>query len=336
LRSLNQRPRLAVVLSVLIAGGTAVAIAISDGPGFIFDRISDMDPEWLLAALGAEFVAYIGYVLAYRATMYPRGRARGSLALTVRLVVAGFGPFVPMGGFAFDRQVLAALHRSRREARRRVLALGVVEYLLLAPAAFACALILLLQRHGASLALTLPWIIGVPVGLGLAWWATEPRRIEAHSRAQARVRRWLAEILHGAAILRQIVLAPRERPGALLGMGVYWAAEIACLAFSLRCFQVTLSVPALVIAYATGYAASRRSLPLGGAGITEALLTVSLIAVHVPSARALLAVVAYRLLNFFAPVPAGLLAHSSLSEMVEDGARSGAGQARGARATGDG
>ncbi len=37
--------------------------------------------------------------------------------LTVRLVVAGFGPFVPMGGFAFDRVALRAVHAEPRDAR---------------------------------------------------------------------------------------------------------------------------------------------------------------------------------------------------------------------------
>jgi len=112
-------------------------------------------------------------------------------------------------------------------------------------------------------------------------------------------------------------LRPLERPGAVLGMAIYWAAEIACLGFALRCFEVEISIPALVVAYATGYAASRRSLPLGGAGITEALLTVSLIAVHVPAAHALFAVIAYRLINFLAPMLPGLLAHSSLESLLD-------------------
>ncbi len=76
-------------------------------------------------------------------------------------------------------------------------------------------------------------------------------------------------------------------------------------------------MPALVVAYATGYAASRRSLPLGGAGVTEALLTVSLIAVHVHAAQALFAVLAYRLINFLAPMLPALLAHSSLTELLD-------------------
>ena len=101
-------------------------------------------------------------------------------------------------------------------------------------------------------------------------------------------------------------------------MAIYWAAEIACLAFALRCFGVELTVPALVVRYATGYAASRRSLPLGGAGITEALLTVSLITVHVDAPKALLSVVGLPLVNFLAPTLPSLLAHSSVAPMLEE------------------
>jgi len=317
MKTLTRRPRIVLLLSALIAGGTVVAIAASDSPRALWRAFEQMQPAWLLAALGLELLSYAGYVLAYRATVLTTGQPRLSLLLTIRLVVAGFGPFVALGGFSFDRHALSAVHRSRREARRQVLALGVVEYLLLAPAACVCALILLFDSHGASLALTLPWAFAVPPGFALAWWATQPRILHRFQRSHGRVRRWIGELLGGAQILRRVVLRPLEHPLALLGMGVYWAAEIACLAFALRCFGVVLSVPALVVAYATGYAASRRSLPLGGAGITEALLTISLIAVHVHAPQALLSVVAYRLVNFLAPVIPGLLAHSSLEPMMQ-------------------
>jgi len=104
-------------------------------------------------------------------------------------------------------------------------------------------------------------------------------------------------------------------------MGVYWAAEIACLGFSLRCFGVELSVPALVVAHATGYAASRRSLPLGGAGVTEAMLTLALVWVHVPAPSALAGVAAYRLVNFLAASLPALPAHASVRDMVTRPAR---------------
>jgi uncharacterized membrane protein YbhN (UPF0104 family) len=260
----------------------------------------------------------VGYVLAYRSMVLDGREQRLSLMLVIRLVVAGFGPFVPLGGFSFDRQALRSVHSSRREARRQVLALGVIEYALLAPAAAVCALILLLESGRASLVLTLPWVFAVPPGFALAWWATQPRIVKRFQHADGKLRRWIGELLTAASVLREVVKRPLERPGALTGMAIYWAAEIACLACALRCFGVELTVPALVVAYATGYAASRRSLPLGGAGITEALLTLALITVHVHAPQALLSVVAYRVENFLVPTLPSLLAHSSVSSMLED------------------
>jgi uncharacterized membrane protein YbhN (UPF0104 family) len=322
---LFKRRRVAIAVSSLIAAGTAAAIAASDRPRALWHALTQIQPQWLAAAFAVEFVAYVGYVLAYRETVRPSPRRQLSLGLTVRLVVAGFGPFVPLGGFSFDRRALSAVHRTTRETRRQVLALGVIEYLLLAPAASVCALILLVEGHRASPALTLPWVFGVPVGFAIAWWATQEHVIASLERSHGRVRTGLAEVLHGAEVLRRVVLRPLERPLAVVGMGIYWGAEIACLGLALLCFGVEIGVPQLIVAYATGYAASRRSLPLGGAGITEALLTLSLIAVHVHSAVALVAVVAYRVVNFLAPIPPGLLAHSSLTEMLDGSADSGAG-----------
>jgi uncharacterized membrane protein YbhN (UPF0104 family) len=317
MKALNRRPRVAVFLSVLIAGGTVVGIAASDSPRALWHTFERIEPIWLLAAFGFELLAYVGYVLAYRATVLDTDKQRLSLMLAIRLVVAGFGPFVPLGGFSFDREALRAVHTSRRGARRQVLALGVIEYGLLAPAACVCALVMLLESDRASLVLTLPWVFAVPPGFALAWWATQPKVLRYFQRSKGPIRRWIGELLAGVEVLRTVVTRPLERPLALVGMAIYWGAEIACLGFALRCFGVELTVPALVVAYATGYAASRRSLPLGGAGVTEALLTLSLIAVHVHAAHALLSVVAYRIVNFLVPMLPGLVAHSSLAPMIE-------------------
>ncbi len=309
-----------MLASVLIAAGTVVAIAASDRPRALWHALAQIRPLWLLAALAAELAAYVGYVVAYRSTIRTPGRPRLAVVLTVRLVVAGFGPFVPLGGFSFDRLALRAVHRSARSARVQVIALGVIEYLLLAPVACVCALILLLRASPAAPAspvLTLPWILAVPPGFLLGWWATRPRILEYFGRSQSRISRWIGDLLAGVQVMRSVVLRPLERGWALLGMAIYWAAEIACLGFALHCFGVEISPPALVVAYATGYAASRRSLPLGGAGITEALLTVSLVAVGVHAAPALFSVIAYRLVNFLAPMLPGLLAHSSLATLLD-------------------
>lgn len=308
------RPTSALVLSGLIAAGTVVAIASTDSVDSILDAIGRFDAPWLGWSVLAELVAYAGYVAAYRSRAHAPDQPSLSLVMSIRLVVAGFGPFQALGGFALDRKVREAVGADEREARVAVLGLGVIEYALLAPAAWVCALILFFGGgHRAVPALTLPWIIAVPVGLALALWVSrESARQRLKARRRGRFVRAWAEVLDALLALRRLAAHPQRYPGALLGMAVYWAAEIACLGFALRCFGVELSVPALVIAHATGYAASRRSLPLGGAGITEALMTVALIWVHVPAATALVSVALYRAINFAAPALPALAAHAQL------------------------
>jgi len=118
---LNRRPRVALLLSVLIAGGTVAAIAASDRPAALWHTLEQIHPLWLLGALAAELLAYVGYVIAYRAMIVSPQDPPLSLLLTIRLVVAGFGPFAAMGGFAFDRRALRAVHQSARRASEQVL-----------------------------------------------------------------------------------------------------------------------------------------------------------------------------------------------------------------------
>src|SRR2546423_1645248 len=62
------------------------------------------------------------------------------------------------------------------------------------------------------------------------------------------------------------------------------------------------SVAPLLIGYATGYALTRRTLPLAGAGAVEALLPFALLWTGTPLAAAVTAVLAYRIVNFWLPI----------------------------------
>src|SRR5438128_2415136 len=87
----------------------------------------------------------------------------------------------------------------------------------------------------------------------------------------------LANALDGVAETMRLWRRPQYGLLAFLGMAVYWAADIfvlwACIAvFSGR----QPGVAAIIIGYATGYALTRRALPLAGAGAVEALLPFAL------------------------------------------------------------
>ena len=321
------RARLSLALAWTVAVGTVAAIAISDGVPSILHALGHLQPEMIALAFGMQLVAYAGYIAAYRSSAHAPGRPLVPLRTTIALVVAGFGPSTLRGGFSLDRRALCAVHRDARAARVHVLSLGIVEYFLLAPAAWVCALILLIGGH-ASLALTLPWVVAVPPGLLLALWVSQPLRTERWSTGRGWARELRTDVLSGLGVLRRIGSAPRAHAGAIVGMALYWGAEIACLGVSLLAFGVELSAPALVVAHATGYAASRRSLPLGGAGITEALMTLALIWVGVAAPTALVSVALYRALNLVAPSLPALLAQGSIRHLLERGAALGETDAR--------
>ena len=73
-----------------------------------------------------------------------------------------------------------------------------------------------------------------------------------------------------------------------------------------------ISIPRLVLGYASGYVLTRRALPFAGTIIIEAMMAVSLLWVGVPLAAAATAVLAYRLSDFTFTLGGALLASSAL------------------------
>src|SRR6202007_3289260 len=63
----------------------------------------------------------------------------------LRTVLAGFGPFSIGGGFRVDFQALRVLDRDEHVARVQVLAMGALEWAVLAPSACVASIVLLAQ-----------------------------------------------------------------------------------------------------------------------------------------------------------------------------------------------
>ena len=99
-------------------------------------------------------------------------------------------------------------------------------------------------------------------------------------------------------------------------MGCYWLGDVFCLWATLYVFSAhTPPVAALLVGYATGYALTRRALPLGGAGIVEALLPFASGWVTIARLPALLAVVAYRIIDLWLPLLPALAGLPSLRRL---------------------
>jgi uncharacterized membrane protein YbhN (UPF0104 family) len=309
-------------LVVVLAGaGTAIVVsfllASSAGWARVDRAVSVRHVStwfWLTVCLLAKVVAYVGYVLTIRDIARVDDGPEMDMSVSAKTVVAGFGVFAATrgsGGFGVDYWALRREGASRRDAAGRVLALGFLECATLSVVALIASAALYARLDGhAGDSVTLPPLLVIPA-FALALWATSPKRARRLSRPRAEhgwLRRTIANSVAGARKTRKLMLRPREHGLGVLGMTIYWAGDIACLRAALQLVaggHITIS--ALILAYSGGYVLSRRSLPAGGAGVVEIALTLALVGMGVAFAPALIAVLVYRLFNFWLPIVPALV-----------------------------
>lgn len=307
---------LLVAVAAALAAAALIGLAWSVGFGAVLHRLIHPHWFWLWVAVAGEAVAYVGYTAAYREVATAEDGAELRVPLAAALVSTGFGVFVHSGGFALDRIALERAGLSAREARRRVMGLGALEYAVLAPATFVAAIVVVLVHPRVSTGLTLPWIIGVPAGTVLALAALHWR--DPLTRLPL-VGERLGHTLHALQLVLRLVTSPRQYALGVVGAVAYWCGDIFCLWAALHAFSAhTPPVAQLIVGYSTGYALTRRALPLGGAGVVESLLPFALGWVGIALAPALLAVFVYRLINLWLPIIPALGGIPALRRLEED------------------
>ena len=299
------RREFAVSLAIAATLATAALVGVAWAAGFgeVATRLAHPHWVWFAVAFGGTVASLVGYTIAYREL----ARADEGPTMQVHhagaLVATGFGLFIPRGGFALDQEALLDAGVPPREAALRVRRLGLLEYAILAPAAFAAALFLLVDGIRDHAGIQLSWIVGVPLGTVVT---LALMRHRSWMRGGGPVRRAISRFLEALVRLGHLFVPPSTSGlGAAAGMSLYWAGDISALWACLNAFSGRPSVSALIVGYATGYALSRRTLPFAGAGAVEALLPFALTWVGVPLARAVLSVFAYRIFNLWLPLIPG-------------------------------
>jgi uncharacterized membrane protein YbhN (UPF0104 family) len=348
----RRRALLSLAAALALAGGAWLLIGLAAGAEEIDRALADADPRWLPVCLVAELVSYLGYVLGYRQTARVAGGPDLPLRVAAPVIVLGMGGTAVAstpGGLAVDYWALHEAGASRADAVRRVLALNTAKWLALGVPTAVAALVVAAGVVPGPRATAYGWIAAVTVGFALAAWVSDPRRAarfeqcsyagaatSSPGRISRFARRALADAIGGVVYVRRLVTAPRENLGAFVGLPLYWFGDMACLYAALHAFGVDPELVRLVLAYATGYAATGLPLPLGGSGGVEAAMTYSLHAAGVALAPALLAVATYRLFEFWLPLLPASVAVSAVRRIQSDlvRVRPCAVQATGVRTTG--
>lgn len=92
----------------------------------------------------------------------------------------------------------------------------------------------------------------------------------------------------------------------------YWFFDMLCLYVTFLAFDYRVGVMHLVLAYVVAYAVGTLAPTPGGLGAVEGLLIALFAGFGVPSAIAVAVVLVYRLINFWLPIPPGLISYAAV------------------------
>lgn len=317
---LEDKPLVVIIAAATATVGVLFVLASSAGWAHV-TRVTEARHAWawLGVCLAGEIIAYGGYVLTVRDMARVLDGADIGLAASLQTVVGGFGVFAATrssGGFAVDYWAFRKAGAAKRDAAARAVGLGLLEYIVLSFFALLASLALFLRVDGrAGNSTTLPSLLILP-SLGLGLYLTSPKRARRLSRPTGGfLRRQFAGLVAGGVVVRRLLLSPREHGAGVLGNVAYWAGDMLCLWAALQILHVHVSVAALILGYAGGYVLTRRALPAGGAGLVEASLTLALFWMGLPFTRTLIAVVVYRLFNFWLPIIPALALMPALKQL---------------------
>ena len=323
----DRRKALITAGAAALLGIAAVAL-IGKAAGYhdILEAVRKADKAWFPVCLLGELIAYGAYIVAYRDLARVHDGPRFDYWTATRIVGVGFGAYVigaSAGGLAVDYWALTRAGEGPHAAARRVLGLNTLEWATLGVFAWVAALALLLGAgRGAPLAMTVAWLVVIPLCFVGGLYATSPKRVdrldslpsgeepEERGRGPRRWGRWLwpklkkgfADAIGGVAFVRDVLSHPQRHPAAAFGFGLYWIGDILCLYAAVRAFGAHIGPAAIVLGYVTGYVVTSAPLPAGAAGASEATTSFTLHLVGVPLSAAILAVFVYRVFTFWLPI----------------------------------
>jgi len=304
-----------------LAGLLLAARAVTGSRAELFAGIRSLRQvswTWLGAAVVAEASAFTALAFAQRRMLRAGGISVGLSAL-VRLSVASqaMGSVLPAGYLVSDVVVLRVL------SRRGVSQLLTLWMLAVSGLLYIATLLLIglvgaqlappVKNHthlraGAAIALGVVVTVFV-IGMAVARFREHPWTI--HELAARMPGGRLKKVI-GGDVLANVSLGRRGWGAAFAWTLLWWAADIICLAVALLAVGGALQWRALLIAYAAGQLAGMLPITPGGLGVTEGSMAVTLAAYGGGMATAVAAVLLYRLITYWAVLPAGGVCYLSL------------------------
>lgn len=322
--------RLLVLLVLTLSAIAGLYLLAGSVEGFSHElkRLRNGDPAWLAAGCALELLSLLGYALLFWSVVardLPHVGFKASLQIplagiaALRLLATGGA-----GGFAVTAWALRQAGLSRRAVGTRMVAVLVVQYAvyLLAVALVGYGLWAGAFAGGGTFALTLlPALCAT--GAIAAVVAFSLLAAPTGELPAARLRRYVTELhlwVHGGtrAALQALGVggSGRSRLFAPVGAVAYWGFDLSVLYAGFRAFGGHPTVAVVVMVYFLGTLGSLLPLPGGIGGVEGGMIGVA-IGFGLSPARAILAVIVYRLISFWLPTVPGVVGYFGLRRTVQ-------------------
>jgi uncharacterized membrane protein YbhN (UPF0104 family) len=298
----NRRRSRARVLGTVVLSVASVGVLVWVAPpAQVLASIGDMNPVWLLVAVGFEIGSCLSYVVVFR-RFFPE--PTGSVSRQVAWIAMGAGAVLPGGNFSSAATAGWLLRDHGIGARRLVERCG----------ALLCFLTLFgFSVNGIAGALLLVGIgrgphdlahAGIPILVSLSVICSAVAAMMIGRRYEARapaVARSVAASLRGAW---ESLMNPHWR---ILGAAGFLCLDMAALWAACRATGHPLGLLALSVAYCIGYLATMIPIP-AGLGVLDSGLAGALVLYGFSPAASVGSVLVYHAISVWIPGLGGLLA----------------------------
>ena len=327
-----------VLLVVLLVVAIYVLFPKIVGADEAVNNLGDAQLPWILVAIGFNVLAFGAYVALFRGVLggtrdddvHRRLDLRASYQITMAgLAATRIFSAAGAGGIVLTYWALRKAGVPRRRAACRMVAFLVLTYFVYLAALVVFGVLLRVGvLHGnAPLAGTVvPAAISGGIIILFLLIASIPddfeRRIEHYARGYRRARH-LKRIATGPATLamgtRTAIDFVRRPGGGLLAVGGavgFWAANIGVLWASFKAFGGHLPFGVLVQGFFLGMAANLIPSPAGGVGAVDAGMIGAFAIFGIDESVVFPAVLTYRVIAFWLPIPPGIVAFIQLRGTV--------------------
>ena len=322
-----------VVLVFILLGAIYFLFPKLVGLGDALSRLDDADPLWIGIAIAFNVAAYATYIALFKAVV--SGDAlRLNWIETYEINMAGVAATLLFsaggaGGVALTYWALRKAGMARRDVGRRMIAFVSLHYVF-----YPIALILfgILLRTGvmngkSSVELTIipAAVAGLLLILGILITlipADAEQRLARYAHSE-RSQHFLqsagkvpATLGEGFRFALSLFTHPSRGGLAVLGAAGFWAFSIGVLWASFHAFGVHVPLAVVVQGFFLGMVANLFPLAPAGVGAVDAGMIGAFVLFGFPSETVFPAILIFRLVSFWMPIPPGIFAFFQLRHTV--------------------